>query len=62
MAELKGKLDFIYKKYLEEQWEEEAESNRELNRKLHELALSNPPPPSGKLSPGFLTMAGAMWS
>ena len=43
MAELKGKLDFIYKKYLEEQWEEEAESNRELNRKLHELALSNPP-------------------
>ena len=46
MAELKEKLDFIYKKYLEEQWEEEAENNRELNKKLHELALSNPEPTS----------------
>ena len=48
MAELKEKLDFIYKKYLEEQWEEEAENNRELNKKLHELALSNPEPTVNK--------------
>ena len=44
MAELKQKLDFIYNKYLQEQWELEAENNRELNQKLHEIALSNPKP------------------
>ena len=42
MTELKQKLDFIYKKYLEEQWEEEEKNNRELHKKLHELALSSP--------------------
>ena len=42
MAELKQKLDFIYNKYLEEQWALEAENNRELNEKLRGIALSSP--------------------
>ena len=46
MTELKQKLDFIYKRYIEEQQEEEEETNRELNEKLREIALSSPKPKS----------------
>lgn len=42
MTELKQKLDFICKRYIEEQQAEEAETNRELNGKLREIALSSP--------------------
>ena len=46
MQELRDKLDYIYQKYLQEQWEEEAQKNKELNKRLHQEALSTKAKPS----------------
>jgi len=46
MEDLRKKLDYVYQKYVEESWEAEAKANRELNKRLHEVALKNPRPVS----------------
>ena len=40
MNELREKLDFVYQKYIEEKWEQEAEMNKEINERLRNEALN----------------------
>jgi len=56
MEDLREKLDFIYQKYLEEQWQAEADNDRELNKKLHEISLQ------GEAVPAYQPMSEEDWN